>query len=178
MKPDKKKLALIVLVVAVLIVMKLISGGTAPADVSYDQPAAADHGGELILIGDESSPSAEEAPAAEIPAEEPEATPAEPEEEGPQLDPEALKLKFRNDKLLSQHYDKHGKEMGFDSKESYQQAAAKVVANPEALHKTEAEDGDDVYYLVDTNEFVIVSGDGYIRTYFLPSAGLDYYNRQ
>ncbi len=40
------------------------------------------------------------------------------------------------------------------------------------------EDGDDVYYLESTNEFVIVSTDGYIRTYFYPSNGKDYFDRQ
>ena len=49
---------------------------------------------------------------------------------------------------------------------------------PIALHKLEAEDGDDVYYLENTNEFVIVSTDGYIRTYFKPSRGMEYYNKQ
>lgn len=68
--------------------------------------------------------------------------------------------------------------MGFDSKENYLAAANKVIQNPDSLHKLETEDGDDVYYLEATNEFVIVSADGYIRTYFLPDAGIDYYNRQ
>lgn len=68
--------------------------------------------------------------------------------------------------------------MGFDSAEEYERAAAAVVANPEALHKTEAEDGDDVYYIESTNEFVIVSTDGYLRTYFNPDKGIDYFNRQ
>ena len=85
---------------------------------------------------------------------------------------------FRNDDLLEQHYKKHGMEMGFDSMEAYEDAASAVVNNPEALSKTEAEDGDYVYYIEETNEFVIVSQDGYIRTYFNPSDGLDYYNRQ
>ena len=44
--------------------------------------------------------------------------------------------------------------------------------------KIQAEDGDDVYYVESTNEFVIVSTDGYIRTYFNPDAGITYYNRQ
>lgn len=88
------------------------------------------------------------------------------------------KYHFRSEKLLSQHYTKHGIEMGFSSKEAYEEAASKVVENPSALNKTEAEDGDQVYYLEKTNEFVIVSTDGYIRTYFLPSGGIDYYNRQ
>lgn len=85
---------------------------------------------------------------------------------------------FRNNKLLTQHYEKHGIEMGFDSAESYEEAANDVIHNPDALYKTEAEDGDGVYYVEATNEFVILSTDGYIRTYFLPSGGIDYFNRQ
>lgn len=85
---------------------------------------------------------------------------------------------FRNEKLLNSHYQKHGIEMGFNSAEEYEKAASSVASNPNALHKTESEDGDDVYYIEDTNEFVIVSSDGYIRTYFNPDDGIDYYNRQ
>lgn len=87
-------------------------------------------------------------------------------------------LEFRSDELLNEHYEKHGVEMGFSSAEEYEEAASDVVENEDALQKTEAEDGDMVYYLEDTNEFVIVSPDGYIRTYFLPEDGIDYYNRQ
>ena len=88
------------------------------------------------------------------------------------------KYRFRNYKLLDQHYDKHGKEMGFDSRESYEKAASDVINNPEALSKIESEDGDYVYYVESTNEFVVLSQDGYIRTYFYPSAGKKYYDRQ
>lgn len=87
-------------------------------------------------------------------------------------------ITFRNEKLLNSHYEKHGIEMGFASAKDYEEAAAAVVSNTEALHKKEAEDGDDVYYIESTNEFVIVSTDGYIRTYFNPDAGISYYNRQ
>lgn len=87
-------------------------------------------------------------------------------------------LTFRNAKMLDEHFQKHGIEMGFSSAEDYQAAAAAVVNNPDSLHKLEAEDGDDVYYLESTNEFVIVSTDGYIRTYFMPDAGIEYYDRQ
>ena len=85
---------------------------------------------------------------------------------------------FRTSKLLNSHYEKHGIEMGFASAKEYEKAASDVVNNPAALHKTEAEDGDDVYYVEETNEFVVVSTDGYIRTYFNPGGGIDYYNRQ
>lgn len=87
-------------------------------------------------------------------------------------------LSFRNEDLLMDHYEKHGKDMGFASPQEYAAAANAVVNNETSLHKLEAEDGDDVYYLEQSNEFVIVSTDGYIRTYFCPEDGLDYYNRQ
>ncbi len=85
---------------------------------------------------------------------------------------------FRNENLLNQHYEKHGIDMGFANAKEYEAAACKVILNPNSLHKKEAEDNDDVYYLEETNEFVIVSVDGYIRTYFKPDRGIDYYNRQ
>lgn len=85
---------------------------------------------------------------------------------------------FRSEKLLNQHFEKHGIEMGFATAEEYLAAANKVILSPEVLHKKEAEDNDDVYYLEKSNEFVVVSTDGYIRTYFLPEDGIRYYNRQ
>lgn len=90
----------------------------------------------------------------------------------------ATEYKFRNKNLLNQHYEKHGRDMGFKSAEEYEKAAAAVPNNPAALHKTEKEDGDDVYYIESTNEFVVVSTDGYIRTYFNPDRGIDYFNKQ
>lgn len=92
--------------------------------------------------------------------------------------PESAELHFRNAKLLEQHYRKHGIDMGFTSAEEYEKAAAAVVNAPDVLHKTEAEDGDDVYYIERTNEFVVVSTDGYLRTYFNPDRGKDYFDRQ
>ena len=96
----------------------------------------------------------------------------------PQSAAKAGSLRFRNKKLLDQHYNKHGIEMGFPSAEAYEAAAAAVVSKPGVMHKTEAEDGDDVYYMPASNEFVVVSTDGYIRTYFLPDSGIKYYNKQ
>ena len=78
-------------------------------------------------------------------------------------------LTFRSDSLREEHFEKHGIEMGF---------ASAVVSDSRALHKLEKEDGDDVYYVEETNEFVIVSTDGYIRTYFYPRDGIEYFERQ
>ena len=52
-----------------------------------------------------------------------------------------------------------------------------MINDKNTLHAVEAEDGDDVYYLERTNEFVVVSVDGYIRTYFCPEDGIDYFHR-
>lgn len=88
---------------------------------------------------------------------------------------------FRNKKLLNQHFEKHGSEFadfGYADAEAYEKGASDVINNPDALFKTEAEDGDGVYYIEESNEFVILSTDGYIRTYFRPSGRIDYFNRQ
>ncbi len=90
----------------------------------------------------------------------------------------AKQYRFRNSELLDSHYNKHGIEMGFASAEEYEKAAAAVITAPGVLHKYEKEDNDDVYYLESTNEFVIVSTDGFIRTYFKPNSGKDYFDRQ
>lgn len=96
----------------------------------------------------------------------------------PVVDDSYVEYHFRNQKYLDQHFDKHGSEFDYDSAEEYEQGASDVINNPEALYKIEQEDGDHVYYIEDTNEFVVLSKDGYIRTYFRPSAGIDYFNRQ
>ncbi len=100
------------------------------------------------------------------------------EDEEEKEDAEYVDYFFRNEELLNSHYEKHGKEMGFKDGAAYEKAASDVVNNKEALHRVEAEDGDDVYYMESTNEFVVVSTDGYIRTYFEPDDGIEYFNRQ
>ncbi len=101
-------------------------------------------------------------------------------EDSPEVSPpkETVTYCFRNSDLLDQHFEKHGKEMGFSTPEEYEAAASAVINNPDALYKTEAEDGDGVYYLESTNEFVVLSTDGYIRTYFNPGDGKAYFDRQ
>lgn len=103
-------------------------------------------------------------------------------EETTSYDSSYVEYHFRNEKLLNQHFEKHGGEFsddfGYETAYEYEKGANDVINNPDALYKTEAEDGDGIYYLESTNEFVVLSTDGYIRTYFLPSGGIDYFNRQ
>lgn len=85
---------------------------------------------------------------------------------------------FRNRQLLEEHYEKHGRYMKFKSPETYLKGANRVINDKDTLHAVEAEDGDDVFYLERTNEFVVVSADGFIRTYFCPEDGIEYFHRQ
>lgn len=85
---------------------------------------------------------------------------------------------FKSESLLQEHFNKHGSEFGYTSTSQYVSGANSVINSPDALHKAEAEDGDGVYYIQATNELVILSTEGYIRTYFRPKDGMDYYNRQ
>ncbi len=85
---------------------------------------------------------------------------------------------FRSKKLLNEHYEKHGIEMDFESAEAYAESANLVIHHPDVLWKIEKDDGDYVFYLEETNEFVVLSKDGYIRTYFWPDSGRKYYDKQ
>lgn len=87
-------------------------------------------------------------------------------------------LTFRNDKLLEEHFKKHGSEFNYKDEDEYVKGAIAVINSPSSLHKTEKEDGDEIYYDKEKNEIVFVSKDGFIRTYFKPNDGVKYYNRQ
>lgn len=129
---------------------------------------------------EEATPSADTSvnTEADVTAEQPQNTTAAPESAEETTMEQRNDLRFRSSSLLEQHYQKHGIEMGFASAEEYEKAAAAVVNDSRVLHKTEAEDGDDVYYIEETNEFVVVSTDGYIRTYFNPNRGINYFYDQ
>ena len=106
---------------------------------------------------------------------------SEAESENVQTDTAAEKeaaYSFANDGLLNDHFKKHNSEFGYANTQEYVEGANRVINDENSLHKLEADDGDDIYYLESTNEFVVVSTYGYIRTYFKPSRGIDYYNDQ
>lgn len=90
-----------------------------------------------------------------------------------------VKSGFRSQELLDSHYERHGKQFGNITKEEYIQGAKDLInsKSDDVLVKVR-EDGDILYYHPNTNEFAIKSADGYIRTYFKPSAGIDYFNKQ
>ncbi len=86
---------------------------------------------------------------------------------------------FRNKTRYDEHYKKHGAEFGSITKEEYLQLANDLInsTSDRVLHKY-SEDGDYMYFDQDTGYFLVLSEDGYIRTFFVPKAGIDYWNRQ
>ena len=93
---------------------------------------------------------------------------------------EYVSYTFRTKKQFDGHFEKHGKEFGSITQEEYLKKANDLINNDSdtIFHKTEAEDGDYIFYDTVNNEILFLSTDGYIRTYFKPSSGIDYYNRQ
>lgn len=102
----------------------------------------------------------------------------ETDENGETIEKSETYYTFRTNYLKEEHFEKHGIDMGFATSDDYEKAANEVINSDEALLKTEEEDGDQVYYIIDTNEIVFLSTDGYIRTYFNPDDGKAYFDRQ
>ena len=71
--------------------------------------------------------------------------------------------------------------MGFPNANAYRKAASDIInaaGNDGVLSKYKSDgSGDMCFYVEATKEFVVLSNDGYIRTYFICS-GLKYYEKQ
>ena len=94
---------------------------------------------------------------------------------------QTVEYKFRNKDRLDEHYEKHGIEMGFPNAEAYRKAASDIInsAGTDGILSKYKSDGsgDMCFYVEATKEFVVLSNDGYIRTYYICS-GIKYYERQ
>lgn len=97
----------------------------------------------------------------------------------PESSKEEVFYYFRSQSLYDSHYEKHGHEFGNITKEEYLQKANDLINSdsPDILTKYE-DDGDFMYFNKKTDEFLVLAPDGYIRTYFIPDDGIDYWNRQ
>ena len=86
-----------------------------------------------------------------------------------------------NKKSLDKHFNDHGKEMEFDSKESYKQHAIKfanTIDKKNCISFVDSNTGATYKYNKVTNEFAIITKDGYVATYFKPKEGYIYYKKQ
>ena len=129
--------------------------------------------GEMVTLGPIRTFDASITPSAELPTK----TKADPAATTKQT----VEYKFRNKDRLDEHYEKHGIEMGFKNAEAYRKAASDIInsAGSEGVLSKYKSDGsgDMCFYVKATKEFVVLSNDGYIRTYYICS-GIKYYNKQ
>lgn len=78
---------------------------------------------------------------------------------------------------LLEQFDLYGASLGYTASLDYLSGANKVIANSKTLQLTQP-DGGTAYFLESTEEFVLVSSNGYIRTYFIPDTGIFYFFQQ
>jgi len=90
------------------------------------------------------------------------------------------KTGFKTQQLLDSHFKKHAAEFGNITKQQYLKGAQDLVSSKPGgniLTKVRP-NGDTIFYNKATNEFAVKTSDGIIRTYFKPTDGINYFNRQ
>jgi pyocin large subunit-like protein len=87
-------------------------------------------------------------------------------------------LDFRTAEGLVDHFTRHAAEFGYNTPEAYLQGAQNLASGGEGVQTFVRAGGDQLFYRAATNEFGVVSADGFLRTYFRPEAGLDYWLSQ
>jgi len=92
---------------------------------------------------------------------------------------EASKKGFSSDELLQKHFAKHKDEFGFKTVKQYDNAAKSFASSNNAdIQQYIRPNGDVLRYNPASNEFLVASSKGTIRTYFKPRAGYSYYYQQ
>ncbi|MGN1013828.1 MAG: minor capsid protein [Butyricicoccus sp.] len=82
-----------------------------------------------------------------------------------------MKATFESPELLNRHYEKHRKEFGDITPEEYLERANQLLHEElsEDVEQIVRSDGSISKYKFSTNEFLVVTVDEFIRTYFLPT---------
>ncbi|MBQ8170666.1 MAG: hypothetical protein IJZ95_01625 [Oscillospiraceae bacterium] len=106
-----------------------------------------------------------------------------PETSAPTESKVEIEYYFRSESKYTQHYEKHGDEFtpifGKITLEEYlEHANALIASEDEDILTKYSDDGDFMYFRESTGEFLVLADDGYIRTYFIPDDGIEYWNRQ
>lgn len=87
---------------------------------------------------------------------------------------------FKSQELFNNHFIKHADDFGNLTKKEYLKGAQDLINSSPGgniLTITRA-NGDELFYNKATNEFAVKASNGTIRTYFKPTDGIGYFNRQ
>lgn len=89
-------------------------------------------------------------------------------------------INFKTPELLEHHFGKHGFEFGDISIKEYLQGASRMHLEPLSDDVQELLRSDDsvAKYKFSTNEFLAVTKEGFIRTYFKPVKGAEYWSEE
>lgn len=94
-----------------------------------------------------------------------------------------IEFSFANDERLTEHWEKHGRNpQEFNptlTKEQYLQHAREFFkSEAKEILKKERPNGDRLRFRPSTKDFGVLSDRNIIRTYFRPSSGMKYWERQ
>ncbi len=87
---------------------------------------------------------------------------------------------FASRQKLVDHYQKHGREFGTITMEQYLRGAQELRDRPsgDAIQEAARPDGSVTRFDRESGDFIAFGRDGVIRTYFKPTDGERYYQRQ
>lgn len=85
-----------------------------------------------------------------------------------------------NSRTLQDHFNRHGAQMGCETKEAYAAHSVKFANSVDRVDCISfvARNGATYKYNTKTNTLAIVTKDGYVVTYFKPAAGYNYYKEE
>lgn len=88
-----------------------------------------------------------------------------------------INVEFESPKLFARHYEKHQEEFGGITETEYLEKANQFLREPlsEDVEQLERSDGSISRYKFSTNEFLVVTKEGKLRTYFKPTNGVAYW---
>ncbi|MGN1014278.1 MAG: minor capsid protein [Butyricicoccus sp.] len=91
-----------------------------------------------------------------------------------------IKLDFSSEELRKKHYEKHQAEFEGLSEDGYIAQANKLANAPlsDDVERLTRSDDSVSTYRFSTNEFLVITKEGCIRTYFKPSKGADYWREE
>ena len=83
---------------------------------------------------------------------------------------------FSSIDIRDELYESFGTDRGFSYAEKYEHGASSVINDSDAIMKIERESADRIYYVEATNELVVLSYDGFIKGYYCPKEGKEYFD--
>lgn len=81
-----------------------------------------------------------------------------------------MQMTFESPELLTKHYEKHKEEFGDITEAEYLEKANQFYSEAvsDDIEQITRSDGSSAKYKFSTNEFLVITKDGNIRTYFKP----------